>query len=283
MTSQIHVNPQFIDSADRSAQYGDASFTSMYVENGRVVLFEAHIQRLQNACERLKIGFADWDALVTKVTQTATDVCSKQCPFHVIKIIISRGAGGRGYQVPEQERPVCIITTHATSNIRTFNNIEQVNISAITLPEHDTLGGLKHNNRLAQVTAKQELSVLGCDDLLLCDARQQVIEATSSNIFYRLGGAWFTPSLANVGVRGLMRDALMSYLNTQSQVERKFSINVASHHASQFKYIDALLLTNAVKGVVPVSSLYIDNKKVNLDTQLQDIINPFLDTLLEHA
>ena len=46
--------------SDRATQFGDGCFTTARVIDGKVSLLSAHIQRLQDACQRLMIFCDFW-------------------------------------------------------------------------------------------------------------------------------------------------------------------------------------------------------------------------------
>ncbi|WP_371192989.1 aminodeoxychorismate lyase [Glaciecola sp. SC05] len=272
LAHNILVNPTSISASDRSIHYGDASFTSMYAENHNITLLSEHIQRLQDACLGLDIKFTDWDEL----HRTLQSLVALQREPLAIKVIVTRGSGGRGYQPPEQQTPICIISTHSAESMQAQGNVKLLMVSDICLPSHDKLEGLKHTNRLAQVLAKQEALNMHCDDVLMCDYRRHVIEASSANVFYKLDGCWYTPPLNSGGVKGLMRNAFLLYLQ-----DLGLFVNQASHHIEQLCSAQSILLSNAVKGVRQVDKLHYQNADVLLTTDLGELIAPFLSSILQ--
>jgi 4-amino-4-deoxychorismate lyase len=83
---------QHIAIADRALQYGDGCFTTMAFRNARLEFFGSHINRLKLACKTLHIDFDKWielECCIFNVLKTADDC--------VVKVIITRGVGGRGY------------------------------------------------------------------------------------------------------------------------------------------------------------------------------------------
>jgi len=272
-SDNILINPSEIALSDRSVQYGDASFTTMYCENGAIALFNRHLLRLQAACDCLDIHFNDWATLQA----TLSTVASERDAPSVIKVLITRGSGGRAYEAPQSQTPRCIITTHDAGAMHNASPVNCVKLSTIRLPSHSGLNGVKHTNRLAQVMAKTQAHALQCDEVLMCDEEQHVIEASSANIFYCLNGAWHTPPLDLYGVQGVMRDAFIDYLSIND-----IHVNIASHHLSQFKKAEHILLSNAVKGIRPVKCLEMD-RKIMLNTELSGLIKPFIKRVLDSS
>lgn len=265
--SQIVVNPTHIPAADRSAHYGDASFTTMYARHGIIVMLDAHIKRLQNACTRLDIQFTDWVMLraeLDKLMSANHQTCA-------VKIIISRGCGGRGYQAPERQQPLCVVSLHNCDEMGDKSYVELIKVSQIQLPDVGVLAELKHSNRLAQVMAKEEAKLLGCDDVLMCDAKQHAIEASSANVFYLLDNCWYTPPLTHGGVNGIMRTALLNYFHHEGVF-----VNIASHHVEQLRQAKSMLLTNAIKGVMQVRKFEYRDEIMVFDADLSTFISSFI-------
>ena len=48
---------------------------------------------------------------------------------------------------------------------------------------------------------------------LVCDMHEQIIEATSSNVFFQIGDELITPDLEKCGVAGVMRSKVIGYCN----------------------------------------------------------------------
>ena len=76
--------------SDRATQFGDGCFTTARVIDGKVSLLSAHIQRLQDACQRLMISCDFWPQLEQEMKTLAAEQQNG-----VLKVVISRGSGGR--------------------------------------------------------------------------------------------------------------------------------------------------------------------------------------------
>lgn len=82
-----------LEISDRGLQYGDGLFETLKVKDNCPIFLEQHLQRLQHGCERLFIPCPDLNLL----TQEAQQLAQQQAQA-VLKIIITRGSGGRGYR-----------------------------------------------------------------------------------------------------------------------------------------------------------------------------------------
>ncbi len=71
--------------SDRATQFGDGCFTTARVIDGKVSLLSAHIQRLQDACQRLMIFCDFWPQLEQEMKTLAAEQQNG-----VLKVVISR-------------------------------------------------------------------------------------------------------------------------------------------------------------------------------------------------
>ena len=98
-----------IDCRDRGLQYGDGVFETMRVRGRRVRLLDFHLERLFEGCRRLGLRPPNAAALRREVAARAAPHSEA-----VLKLIVSRGPGERGYRPSGRERctrvlsPACL-------------------------------------------------------------------------------------------------------------------------------------------------------------------------------
>lgn len=229
---------------DRATQFGDGSFTTARIVEGRVQLLAAHIERLQQACERLSIRFNDWHVLAQEMAMLAV----KQ-GHGVLKVIISRGPGGRGYSGSNCDSPTRILSTSAAPAHYTQwkQNGVKLALSPVTLGRNPYLAGIKHLNRLEQVLIRTHLEQTDADEALVLDSDGWVTECCAANLFWRCGQDVYTPRLDNAGVNGVMRQFIIAALARSPY--RIVEVNARHTEISQ---ADEVLICNALMPVVPV-------------------------------
>ncbi|MGB6354971.1 MAG: aminotransferase class IV, partial [Steroidobacteraceae bacterium] len=96
-----------IDVRDRGLQYGDGLFETMRVRGGEVRFMDYHLERLAEGCSRLKIAGPSSAALRRELGRIAA-LRSEG----VLKLILTRGRGRRGYRPTGQERCTRIVALH---------------------------------------------------------------------------------------------------------------------------------------------------------------------------
>jgi len=192
--------------ADRGLAYGDGLFETIAAPRGRVRRFDRHFARLSASCERL--GFACPSREAIEADIAALLPASLDC---VVKVIVTRGGGGRGYRPPRNADPTRVIgvfpwpeypQAHYHAGIRAVN-------CSIRLGENPAIAGLKHLCRLEQVLAQREIAAIDAAEGLMCSVRGDVISGTMSNVFVAVDGQLCTPRVDRCGVAGVMRSEII--------------------------------------------------------------------------
>lgn len=246
-----------ISVSDRSFNYGDGIFTTIRVVAGALQLWPLHLQRLQLGATKLCFGAIDWD----RVAQQAASAISQS--EQVIKILISRGEGGRGYGCSGLDQPAVYVTTSAMPDYSQYHGKGMtLGLANLQLAVQPALAGLKHNNRLEQVMLKQELQLADrkpqVDDLLVLDALGYVTEATAANLMFFKKGKWYTPQLNRAGVAGVMRQHIMQQIEVE---EVNWTLD-------QLDTVEEMVICNALMGVIPVQSFEHHHFSISAGQQL---------------
>ena len=141
-----------ISSLDRGLWYGDGVFETIAVKQGQPQYWQEHIKRLQQGCEVLHLSGLDESILESELTQLIHE--EQQC---VIKIIITRGVGGRGYK-PTKQAITRIVQKFPWPEFPS-SYVElgiDVTLCDMRLAHQSKLSQIKHVNRLEQVLARSE-------------------------------------------------------------------------------------------------------------------------------
>jgi 4-amino-4-deoxychorismate lyase len=191
-----------IDHRDRGLQYGDGLFETMRVRRGRVRLLDYHLERLYAGCRRLKIAGPPREVLRTELERIAN-----RASEGVLKLIVTRGCGRRGYRPTGRERCTRILTLHAVPQtvLAGGSTPVRVRLCATPIGLNPGLAGLKTLNRLESVVARMEWRDARIWEGLMQDVDANIVCGTMSNLFLRRGSTLLTPPLDRCGVAGVMR------------------------------------------------------------------------------
>lgn len=224
---------------DRGLTYGDGLFETVLVRDGRPSLWDYHLARLRRGCAALGIDAPDEAVL-------ATLPAAAESGLSVLKVIVTRGSGGRGYQAPADPEPRLRWQLSAFEPRRErWQHGVAVRHCRLRLAEQPALAGIKHLNRLENVLARREWTSPDIAEGLLTSIGGHLIEATSMNVFWRRNGRWQTPCLERCGVAGTLRAALLERLG----------IDEVEFEPTALETVEGLCLGNSVQGLWPVTAL----------------------------
>ncbi len=240
---------------DRGLAYGDGLFETLSYQDGQCALASWHWARLLSGCQRLSIPLAEGPLLNDLQLFLSNLKKQKNRLDGIVKLIVTRGSGGRGY-VPPNEPQVTLIWQWfplVESLVEAQEGVA-LSVSEIRLARQAQLAGLKHLNRLESVLAGRAASE-GYIPLLL-DTNDLVVETLSHNIFLVRAGVIITPGLTHCGVEGLlkqfMQHKLAPSLNIKMQEENIY--------LDQLMAADEIFIGNSVRGFWPVTSVESDKK-----------------------
>lgn len=242
-----------VDPRDRGLAYGDGLFETLRVTAaGQVPLWDRHRQRLLNGARALGIPVPSAVRLEQQLAQGVAELGGQP---GVVKLILTRGVGGRGYLPPPRAavKPSLLVQSSPLPRWSSKHKQRGIELGLCDTPLYpDPYAGHKHLNRLAQVQARQQVAEQGWDEGLLLSPHRQPLEATAMNLFARFGDAWWTPDLAaaRAGVAGVMRDWLLEHCRSRSE-----KVLVDLRPLSQLRRADSLFVCNSVVGVLPVRKL----------------------------
>ncbi|ROR11386.1 aminodeoxychorismate lyase [Erwinia sp. JUb26] len=236
-----------VAASDRAVQFGDGCFTTARIRSGNVDLFEAHIARLQQGCERLLISGVDWELLRREMLNAAADRDDG-----VLKAIVTRGSGGRGYSAAGCAAPTRIVSVSAyPAHYHALRESgARLALSPIALGKNSLLAGIKHLNRLEQVLIRTRLEQTGADEALVLDTDGMLVECCAANFFWRIGEQVFTPDLSASGVNGIQRQWVMRRV-----VELGFTLTEVRVGIEVLAQAEEVLITNALMPVLPVRQI----------------------------
>jgi len=237
-----------LPSGDRGLAYGDGLFETIRVEGDQAPLLAYHLDRMVGDAGRLGIDVSR-DELMA-VCQEAFGRYGKERSVWVLKLILTRGAGGRGYQPAAGMVPNLLVFCSDAPPLPDAEGVV-ADFSRVPLTVNPLLAGIKSLNRLEQVMAARELSG-DCFEMLMANAQGHITEGTRTNLFVATDDGWLTPPADSVAVAGVMRQLVIGCLQQAGEVIQQRP--VLREHL-QPGICRGLYLTNSVLGVVGVRKL----------------------------
>lgn len=255
------IQQNHIDIESRGLAYGDGLFTTAKIINGNIQYLAQHIDRLIIGSKRLGITPPSSTHLTQQLTST-----SKNYALAVLKVIISAKAGGRGYaRVQNNDHDLTIMVHDYPKHYdEQVHHGLALGLSEQKLGLNPMLAGLKHLNRLEQVLLREELSSRAEDDLLVTNLNNDVISATSANVFVSIDEKIYTPDLTLSGINGIMRQVVLQHY--PSVIVKALSLN-------EIAQAQAMFICNSVMGVMPIAKFNGRLLSIDFPLAIRDAIN----------
>jgi 4-amino-4-deoxychorismate lyase len=235
-----------IDALDRGLHYGDGVFRTLKVESGQVRWRQDQFRKLAEDCAALGIPCPDREVLEAEVDQLAAEL-----GVGVIKLIVTRGSGQRGYGIPADASPTRLVMGFPAAGRENLD--VRVRWCELRLAHQPKLAGIKHLNRLENVLARSEWQDPDIAEGLLMDEAGHVICGTMSNLFIVEQDRLITPDLSRSGIAGVARGRIMQAAKRHGQPARMEAIA-----PERLLESDGVFLCNSLIGVWRVVEL--DNK-----------------------
>lgn len=250
---------EHIEISDRGFQYGDGLFETIEVRNGQPVFLERHLDRLNSGCRRLFIPPLDHELLSIE----AKEQC-KHSEQAVLKIIITRGSGGRGYRQPNVIQPTRVLSLHPFPDYPDAYKEQGIvaRFCHTRLGLNPVLAGIKHLNRLEQVLARAEWNDPEIQEGLMLDINDHVIEGTMTNLFYFKNNTLYTSLIELAGVAGIMRSIIIGLASNHDipLIEHTFT-------KDELLSADEIFICNSIIGIWPIKQIANTHFPVNLKTR----------------
>jgi 4-amino-4-deoxychorismate lyase len=235
-----------VDATDRGLAYGDGVFRTLRTRDGEPLWWRDQYATLVADSKALLLACPDEKLLLAEVRQAAA------AEDGVVKIILTRGKGARGYALPAERAVTRIVTggplpMHARADA-------PADIAArwcsLRLAHQPRLAGIKHLNRLENVLARAEWDDPAIAEGLLCDQSGAVIGGVMSNVVIAKDDELYTPDLSQCGVAGVARARLL-----RAAERRGIRVNVVRLPAEAILAADEVMVCNSVAGVRRVARL----------------------------
>ncbi|MEM1410851.1 MAG: aminodeoxychorismate lyase [Pseudomonadota bacterium] len=229
---------------DRGIAYGDGVFETLPVIGGVPVLWQAHMDRLALGGQRLGLATPPQEVLLRELKTVAAGM-----PRCVVKVIVSRGSGGRGYAPPADAEPRRIVSAHDWPEELERDRQEGVEamMCETRLALQPRLRGIKHLNRLEQVLGAAELATVPGVQGIQCNTEGFVISGVHANLFIVVGGQCLTPRMDRSGVHGVLRGLLLREHGARAErrrITQEFLLEA-----------DEVFFCSTLRGIVPLRRL----------------------------
>ena len=275
------INGEFsnhVSVIDRGLSYGDGLFETMswsYLKDKKILgveFWERHLERIKEGCSITKIKLPPTEILKNYKEKILRECLRKGIKSGVLKILITRGVGGRGYKFEKDISPTIIFLSFPLRKIDkdTLNTGVKLRFCEFPMFENSILAGFKHLNRIDSVMARSEWEDDEFFDGVMLDNSENIIDGTMTNLFFSKNRVLYTPMIKNSGINGIMRQVVIDkaklFYNDICEIEIK------KNNISRF---DEMFVTNSVIKILPVAHL--GNKEFEITDATREMVDFFSD------
>ena len=251
------INQDFVSEStklDHIQMFGHGVFETMRVFKWDIPLLYYHMRRVNEHSKKIYIQTDSRD-LRERVHNFLSSIRQTHSGSGILRLsVMSSGTLG-GYRIDKTSEPTYTISyrTLPAEFLNMPSNGIKMRVCDYRLPSNPVLSGMKHLNRLDQILARAEWDDQ-FDDGIMLDQNELVVETTFGNIFFLSSSGWVTPLINQCGIEGVMRSLLIKKIMpalSESVAIRKVKLY-------EIKNCSEWFVCNAVRGIMPVSSLFPD-------------------------
>jgi branched-chain amino acid aminotransferase len=259
---KLHEGAVSISVQDRGLTLGDGVFETLLVLKGVALWRDEHMLRMRSGASHLGIAFP-----VHEINSAIDALVSEAMTHHVLRLTLTRGAGGRGLAA-NPERPTFIGTlTDFDPNLQ-FQPITLLT-SRIERNLKSPTSSIKTTSYVDQVMATREAAEQGFDEALMFNTKGRVACCATGNIFLVIGETLVTPSLYEGILHGIMRDVVIhaakyAGLTVSERLVRLVDLEKAN----------GMFATNSLRYLRPI--VLFNDQPLELPTLVMDKIRPYL-------
>lgn len=241
------IESGYVSVQDRGLHYGDGVFETIACDAGRAQFASQHLDRLQRGAQVLGIAFPGRQLFLDDIER----LLQRSSGAGVVKLILTRGRGKRGYRSEQNHLPtrICMLSDRPAYIDRWQREGITARFCATPVSVNPQLAGLKTLNRLENVLAAQELGD-DYDEGFMMDSDGCVIEGTMSNLFAVIDDALVTPELARCGIEGVMRAQVIDIAATQAM-----KLEIRNIPRDELVSADEVFVSNSLIGLCAVRQI----------------------------
>jgi len=274
----VFLNGQFVPEEqavvpvnDRGFLYGDGLFETMRVFNGRPFRKAQHLERMVRGANYLKIPMP---YTAKQLQHFAEDLIEQnKMPDAVLRVMLTRGPGKRGYSPKDAGPPNVVMTLHEIEPLDSANPPRwNMVTSPFQIPASDPLASFKTMNKLVQIAARADAEARDADEALMINTNGEVAEATSGNLFWIYHEKICTTPTGRGALPGITRAVILEIcqvlgLQTNKRVIKREAL----------KNAEAIFLSQGAYGLISIVNL--DGEPVPDSPLVEKIYKSYCDML----
>lgn len=241
---KLFSNGQFLDAgqplfdaANRGFRYGEGLFETIKVLNGKPLLWQLHLARLQQGMQLLQIHMpADLSNVIKAALKElcAQNECSSAARARLA--VYRQNDDTMGYVLEAAPlAPEAFRFNEKGWTLALYTDVRK---------QQDALSNIKTANYLTYLMAARFAAQKGVDEALVLNSENGICDGSRTNIFMIKEGRLFTPALREGCIAGVMRRHLIDHFHGTNKAVIEIEINLKDLFQA-----DEIFLTNAIQGI----------------------------------
>ena len=174
-----------------------------------------------------------------------------QMPDSVLRVMLTRGPGERGYTPKGAATPIVVMTLHPAAPLDPQNPPRwSLATSSFRIPASDPLSSFKTTNKLASIMARAEAEEKGADEALITNTNGEVAETAGANLFWIYHDKICTTPTGRGVLPGITRAVVLEICQVLALPTNKRVIKPEA-----LRNAEGIFLTQSALGVVTISAL----------------------------
>jgi branched-chain amino acid aminotransferase len=234
----------------RAFVYGDLLFESMLVLNNQIQNAEKHFDRLMKSAAILKMilpNSFDYEFFKTAILyeiENSNLINKIDCR---VRFILHRN--GTGFYLPNSNETAFIIETFELPlNWKELaEKPKKAGIYTFQTKAIGPISNLKTGNALIYVLAKIWAQENGLDEALILNQNGHIIEAASSNIYWKKNKVFYTVPLSEGCIAGISRQVFLEKMKSENIIVLE---KICTE--TDLRQADEIMMSNASSGVCKI-------------------------------
>lgn len=233
---------------DRGFLYGDSVFETLRTYAGQAFALDEHVKRLAWSAGRVHIALPCSESELTLEIQRLLAHAANE--ESLIRVMLTRGVGPLGLDVQPEvpaTRVVIVAPLRPPAPEAYTKGVRVITYRTQRLADATDAAGAKIGNYLVAVLAMRAAKSQGAVEALIIDARDAVVEGTSSNLFVVQGGQLLTPPETAGILPGITRARIL-----EIAAELGLAIDYRALPLEELVRADEVFISSTVREMLPV-------------------------------
>jgi branched-subunit amino acid aminotransferase/4-amino-4-deoxychorismate lyase len=255
----LPVEKSFISAISSAALYGKGIFTTIAVYNSKPFLWVKHWRRLRENAAKIGLDLSGFGEKVIKYALSDL-VLLNNLKTGRARVTLFDESASRIWNSESKNKTSLFITT---AEFQKAKDKFRLTVSPFPVNSKSALANVKSCNYLENILALEDGKKRGFDEVIRFNEKDEVVSASTANIFWVKGEKIFTPALETGCLAGTTREFLLE----------NFPVSETNSTFEEMLKADEIFLTSAGIGVRAASFENTEKKISSIAAKL----NKFLD------